>query len=258
MPRKEWSLIVVAAMVVVAALATLCLAGAVNFNGERLVYEFGWQAISAATAEVTVASISFGGEPCYRATIQVRGKPKLDWIWKVRDKLESISNAQTLRCRVFTFQQRESNFNADTAIRLDPARNLLISTRTRYRNDGPRPMKSFTAPPDHLDPLGALLYVRQAELAVGRTYALNVFDGKRSHVLNYDVLTLEHIKLAIGEFDAYKIWPRIVKSSGDDAESKVNKVRKAYLWIDKNPPHHLLKIESEVFVGHIYAELIQR
>lgn len=255
MSRKETSYIVFA---VFTALAALALAATVDFNGEHFVYEFGWQNISAATADVQVSTVQYGGEPCYRAVIQIKGKPKLDWIWKVRDRLESVSSMQNLRCHLFTFQQREANFNVDTTVRLDPARNLLIGSRVRYRAEGPKPMKSFTAPVDHLDPLGALLWVRRTDLVAGRTFALNVFDGKRTHVLNYDVLGEEHIKIALGEFDAYKVWPRIVRSSGDDAGSRVNKVRRVYLWLDKLPPHCLLKIESEVFVGHIYAELIQR
>ncbi len=254
--RRHWLYLLISLAAI--AVAVWSYAATVDFNGEHLVYEFGWQAISAATAEVTVTTQQYAGAPCYRIIIDVRGKPKLDWMWKVRDRLESLSTIQDLHCRLFTFQQRESNYNSDTTIRFDPTRNLLVSTRVRYRSGGPIPMKPFTAPPEQLDPLGALLAMRRTEVAVGHTYVLNVFDGKRSHVLNYDVLAEEHIKTQLGEFDAYKIWPRIVASTVQDAESKVNKVRRVYLWLDKLPPHHVLRIESEVFVGHIYAELIQR
>ena len=117
---------------------------------------------------------------------------------------------------------------------------------------------SKNAPADHYDPISALYFVRRAAFVSGKSYTLKVFDGKRRHDLTYTVLGEERIKIGLGEFDAWKIWPRIVRSSGRDAESNINKVRKAYLWIDKNSPHHVLKVESEAFVGTIYAELIER
>jgi hypothetical protein len=68
----------------------------------------------------------------------------------------------------------------------------------------------------------------------------------------------EHVKVPVGEFDTWKVQPRIVRSSEQDKSSKVEKVRKALLWIDKNEPHHIVRIESEAFVGNIFAELKQK
>lgn len=253
--RFSW-LFGLAVLLVVAALA-LADAPAIDFNGEHLVYEFGWQSISAATADVRVTTITDGGVPCYKIVMEIRGKSKLDWIWKVRDRIETITTVDSLLCHRFFFKQREGSFHLNTDVRLDPERNLLVSTRTRFRQGETKALSSKRSTADHFDPLSALYYVRRLELKAGEVHTIKAFDGKRTHDLTYTVLAEERIKIGLGEFDAWKIWPRIVRSSGRDAESNVNKVRKAHLWIDKKPPHNVLQVKSEVFVGKVYVELIK-
>ena len=251
-------LILLAVLLAAVAAMSLAWAQTVDFAGENLVYEFGWSGISAATAKVTVKPITDAGAPCYKIVFEIKGKPKLDWIWKVRDRIETITTRDSLQCHRFFFQQREARFHLDTDVRLDPAKQMLLSSRTRYKQGEAQALKPKHAPSNHYDPVSALYFARRAPKAPGKVYNLKVFDGKRKHDLTYSVIAEERIKIGLGEFDAWKIWPRIVRSSGADAASKVNKVRNAYLWVDKKPPHHVLKIESDVFVGAIYAELIQQ
>ncbi|HPM78150.1 MAG TPA: DUF3108 domain-containing protein [bacterium] len=247
-----------AAVLTLAIVAVVPAQGTVDFAGENLVYEFGWSGISAATAEIRVLPVVTDGVPCYKVQMRIKGQPKLDWIWKVRDEIEVVTTVADLRCKHYLFKQRESSFHLDTEIRHDKAQGLLLGSRTRLRQGEAQPLKPNHAPDDHYDPLSALIFARRAPLSLGKTYQLKAFDGKRRHDLTYTVMGEEHIKIGLGEFDAWKIWPRIERSSGADVESKVNKVRKATLWIDKQPPHHVLKVETEAFVGSIYAELIRK
>jgi hypothetical protein len=259
--RRPLALAMFAAAFAAPALLLFALALAApadhDFNGERLTYEFGWQKISAATAAVSVDKIDIGGRPGYRIVLKLTSKPALDLLWRVRDVITSETFADTMRCNKFLFQQREASFYLDTTIRHDADRSLLIGSRVRIRKSDRQTFDDHQAPDDRLDPLGALLYVQLLEMAPGKEYDLQVFDGNRQHELTYSVLGEERVKIGLGEFDAWKVQPRIVHSSNPDQNSKVAKVQEVFMWVDKNSPHRVLRIESEAFVGRIYVELIQ-
>lgn len=233
-------------------------AAAADFGVQRLVYEFGWQKISAATATIAIDPATVAGVPGYRAVVQIQGKPKLDWVWRVRDKISVETTADTLACERFLFEQREASFYLDTEIRRDPVARLLIGNRTRIIKNTRKALTPKDAPLDHYDPLSAILFLLRSPLAVGRSYSLKAFDGKRRHDLTYKVIGEERIKIGLGEFDAWKVQPRIVRSTGVVQGSDVDKVRQLFIWIDKNSPHVVLRIESEAFVGRIYGELVQK
>ena len=241
-----------------AFLALAIPVSALDFAGENLTYEFGWSGISAATARIAVTKVIDRSVPCYQIVIDLQGQPKLDWIWKVRDRIETVSTVADLQCHRFFFQQREAKFSLDTDVRLDSGRQMLIGSRTRYRPDKTQTLAPGEAPCNYFDPLSALFFVRRLTPGVGQSQSLKVFDGKRSHDLTYTTLAEETIVTKLGSFITWKVQPRIVRSSGKDDASKVNKVRTAYLWVDKNEPHHIVRIESEAFVGKIFAELTSR
>jgi hypothetical protein len=233
-------------------------AAAQEFAGERLVYEFGWQNISAATATVAVDAMALDGKPGYRASIKLQGKSALDWMWHVRDVFYVESTVADLRCYRYRFEQREAAFHLDTEIRRDAAQNVLIGSRTRIKKDGRKALKGGVAPLHYYDPLSAILYLRRAPLTAGKTFTINVFDGKETYDLVYTVHGEERVAIKLGTFDTWKVQPQILRTSNRDKEAKSKKVRALYLWLDKNPPHRIVRIESDAFVGRIFAELVQK
>jgi hypothetical protein len=244
-----------------ACLLALCLAvpaAATEFGGERLTYEFGWQNIAAATAVITIDPATVAGKRGYHGTVKLQSQSRLEWIWRVRDNFTVDTTAGDFQCQRFLFQQREAAFAMDTEITRDAERGMLVGRRTRFKKDERKELADGEAPIDHFDPLSAILYLRSSNLATGKQFAIKVFDGKRRHDLTYAVLGEERIKIGLGEFDAWKVQPRIIRSSEVDKGSKVEKVRTMYLWVNKNEPHEILRIESEAFVGRIYVELKQK
>ena len=227
-----------------------------DFNGEHLEYEFGWKGIPVAEAVVNINNRDCDG-PCYRGTIDLQSKKYLDLIWKVRDRFEMSCVKKDYSPRHFLFKQREGRFELDTEIRLDKDAGLLKSTR--YRVDKNKPYRSKKAPAKEMFcPLSALLYMRSRPLNVGDTESIQVFDGKRIHNLQWSVSGKEKVTIGLGQFDSLKVLPKITRSNEKDNESKVEKVRTVVLWISDDPSHTILKIESEVFVGSVYAELVKK
>ncbi|MBZ0270989.1 DUF3108 domain-containing protein [bacterium] len=231
-------------------------AAAQLFAGETLKYEFGWNGIAAADVLVKIRPGNCD-EPCLAGYIEGNGRKYLDMFWRVRDRFEFTVSSKDYSPRQYAFLQREGGFKLDTRIWLDKSANLLKSRR--YRVDKNKDYTDKQAPAEGMyDPLGAILYMRSRPLNVGDKETVNVFDGKRRHVLEWTVLGKERVSIKLGVFDAIKIFPRIIKSSTRDDESKVEKVKKVTIWVEDKPAHTVLKIESEAFVGHIYAELAGR
>lgn len=244
-------------LVTVAVVCCLALpAVAVDFGGERLTYEFGWRSVSVATVEIDIDAATVDGAPGYNLKLLVNGKPRLDWIWRVRDQLTASVRAKDLRPTRYFFTQREGAFKLDTEILFDDAQNKLVSRRVQYRKSGTKTLAAKDASGDHYDPISALLVLRRSEFSPGVTHRVKIFDGKRQHEASYTCVGAERITTALGEFDTWKVVPRIERSSGKD--TKAEKVKEVVVWIEKAAPHHVVRIESEALWGYIYAELIKK
>lgn len=251
--------VVAGAMVLVSAvLASSTPAFAQDFSGENVEYEFGWKGIPAANATVKIDTTPCDDpSQCYRVAVQLTGKGYLDMFWKVRDRFRAICGKSDYLPRYFLFLQREGGFQLDTEIKLDRQDHLLRSTR--FRVDKNKPYTGKKAPAEGTyGPLSSILYMRGRPLNVGDVETIHVFDGKREHDLRWTALAKERIKIGLGEFDAIKVEPRIIRSTGDKEDSNVEAVRTVYMWVSDDPSHLVLKIESEVFWGSVYAELIKK
>ena len=230
-----------------------------NFIGEKLVYEFGWSGFTAAKADISIGQIDYAGHDCYKLRMKIRSLARLEWIWKVRDEITSYCRKSDLTPERFFYEQREGNFHLDTEILHDHEDKMLRSTRKRLKDGKTKTYKPKWAKADGiLDPLGALLKMRMENLEVGKTYALRAFDGKRSHDITYTVEGTETIDTRFGKLKTFKVYPKISKSSGSDSDSKVEKVQQVTAWITTTPDHNVVRIESKVFIGKVFVELVEK
>lgn len=234
-------------------------AWAERFVGEHLEYQFGWKGFIAAKTIIDIEERNFNGNDCYKITMQINSLPKLDWIWKVRDKMTSWSRKSDFETERYVNKQREGNFHLDTVVDHDHEVGILMSDRTRYKKGKKKKYNPKWAKAEgHMDPVGALLYMRAQDLSVGAEYKYKVFDGVRSHEIHYKVVGTEKIKTPLGEFDTFKVIPKILQSIGKDKEAMANKVSKVTVWMTKTPEHSVVRVESKTKFGAIYAEIINR
>ena len=239
-------------VLIVAILAPCNLAADPNFDGEKLEYVFGWNGIPAATMVAKVEILDYFGSECYSIKITGRTKPAIDLIWKMRDEFIVYTKTDGLKSIRYSFYQREGRFTQDTDIIWNYETNIARSTRVKKH----RQMKDREVDADeYMDPISALFYVRTQDLKVGDVHRIKAFDGKRTHELEYEIVDREELTVPRGTFDAYKIAPRIVKSSEQDKSSGTEKVRDIFFWVSADEKRLLLRFEAEAFVGTIYGEL---
>lgn len=229
------------------------------FAGERFAYEFGWNGIPAADAEITVGLVRYNGVRCYHVVIDLRTKRHVDWIWRMRDHIESYLEVGSLRPHRFVFRQREGSFHHDTDVIFDHVNRRATSIRT-YR--GRVKTKTFDFGEGEIyDPLGALLVMRSTPLETGQDRTIRVFDGKRIHTIRWEVTAEDTIDIGSGPLLSRRILPRILRSDPPvrrRENSNTARVRKIFLWVGPPMASWVYRIESEVTVGRIYAQLIER
>ena len=233
--------------------------GPPRFDGERMIYEFGWNGIAAAQADITIDVEPYNGKTCYHAVMTIETKAALDLLWKVRDRIEAYAEVGTLEPQYYSFRQREGNFHHDTDIIFDHNRKVATSIR-QYKG---KIKKTVVAFEEMYDPVTTLLVMRNADLQPGRSRQIVTFDGKRVHTIQYEAMAKDSIDTPFGRKETVKVFPEIIKTEPPKKvkkgeADKAAKVQKVFYWIDPGSHAWIYHVESEVTVGRIYAKLIER
>jgi hypothetical protein len=218
-------------------------------GGEVAVYEASWNGVPIASARIQARPLWTDGEKFYQVRVQARTWKYLDLIWKMRDSVESVFEAQTLRPRRFVFRQRENRKRIDTTAVFDPEGKKW--SVNRRQGDKVKEYEFFSQ--QTLDPISALYWVRSLNFNVGDTLPMEVFGGKSRYRVVLEVVGKERITLRGRDFDTYKIVPRVwnLTSSGYAA-----RVRQATVWISADEKKRPLKVVSQVFIGSVNIEMV--
>lgn len=220
-------------------------------NGsESAQYRASWNGIPIASAEVQAAPLLINGSRFYEVKIQASTWRYLDLVWKMRDSIESVFDAETLHPRRFVFRQRENRKRIDTIALFDPGNKKWVV----HRQQGAK-VKDYEFVSQHtLDPISAVYLARSLDFRIGDTLRMEVFGGKSRYLVILNIVGQERITVAAGDFDAYKISPRVLNLS---RSGYAGRVRQATVWISADEKRRPLKIVSEVFIGSVSIEMVE-
>jgi hypothetical protein len=101
----------------------------------------------------------------------------------------------------------------------------------------------------------AWLFVRSQPLVAGERHRLVVYPSTSAYFTEIEVLGREKLKVAGGSFDAIKCEVRLQGVAKNFALKPQKKFKRAFAWVSADRDRVLLKIEAEVFVGSVWAEL---
>jgi hypothetical protein len=105
-----------------------------------------------------------------------------------------------------------------------------------------------------LDPVLAVYLARSLDFKIGDTLRLDVFGGKSRYLVVLDIVGQERITLKAGDFDAYKITPRVFNLT---PSGHAERIREATVWISADEKRRPLKIVSQVFIGSVNIEMAE-
>lgn len=218
---------------------------------ERAVYQASWNGIPVASAVIHAAPTMMEGKKFYRVQIQARSWRYLDLIWRMQDTIESLFDMETLHPRRFIFRQRENRKRIDTTALFDPGTNKWVV----HRQQGTKLKEYEFISSETFDPISATYLARSLNFAVGDTLVMKVFGGKSRYEVFLDIAARERVSLKRGDVEAYKIIPRVrnLTSSG-----YATRMREATVWLSADDQKTLLKLTSQVFIGSVSIELVER
>ena len=216
----------------------------------RASYRFGWSGVTAAAGEVHFTKPSddrFQLEGTGRTIGFVRALWKLDVNYRALANAESLGPLET--------QQTESYRSKQIVTHL--AFTSTGVTRTRIEGPGSATetkTKQFILP-NLFDLHSAALYLRSQPLKRGSVYLLAVFPATNAYLATITVVGREKVSVRTGSYNAIKLDLQL-KRIGKNLELEPHrKFRRATIWVSDDAERIILRIEAQVFVGTVFAEL---
>jgi Protein of unknown function (DUF3108) len=214
----------------------------------RATYRFGWAGLTAATAVVRFKES--GSHFQLEGIGGTVGLARL--LWKYSVNYRSIANAATLR--PIEAQQTE-RYRFKTLFTHLVFNNAGVE---RKRTESPQTGKSKTRKfnfPNLFDLQSALLYLRSQPLANGSVYRIVVYPATTPYLATLTVTGREKISVRAGTYNAIKLDLGLQKVGKHLELEPHRKFRRATIWISDDENRLPLRVETQVFIGTVFAEL---
>ena len=217
----------------------------------RATYRFGWSGLTAATGEVHFTKTS-GDKFQLDGTGRTIGFVRA--LWKLDVNYRAVANAETLR--PIETEQTENYRSKKVATHLTFTNNFVTRARATGGQGGSAETKTrqFSFP-NLFDLHSALLYLRSQPLRNRSVYRLVVYPATNAYLATITVIGREKVSVHAGSYNAIKVDLQLNKI-GKNLESQPHrKFRRATIWVSDDADRILLRIEAQIFVGTIFAEL---
>jgi hypothetical protein len=208
--------------------------------GESLRFSIEYGLIKAGSAWLEVGPMeTYKGRSCYHITSRAESNDVMSRIYKVRDRIDSLIDAEGLYTWRYKKRIREGGYERDYDILYEPH-----SGRTTYA-DGLK----FDAKPWSKDGLAAFYYVRHLPLEVGKDLVVTHHSDRRSNDILVKVHGRETVKVPAGTFDCFIIEP-VMESGGLFKNSG-----RLSIWVTADDRRIPVLMKSKIPVGSIDAVL---
>ena len=105
------------------------------------------------------------------------------------------------------------------------------------------------------DLLTSMLYLRSQPLQEHSVYRVVVYPATNAYLATATVLGREKVSVRAGSYNAIKIDLQLKRIGKDFDLQPHRKFRRATIWVADDPDRIVLRIEAQVFVGTVFAEL---
>jgi hypothetical protein len=213
-------------------------------------YRFGWSGFTAATGNVHFNKPS-GDKFQLDGTGRTIGFVRA--LWKLDVSHRAVANAQTLH-PIETHQTE--NYRSKKLVTDLTFTNSGVS---RSRTEGERgaagtKTRQFSLP-NPFDLHSAALYLRSQPLKDRSVYRVVVFPATSAYLATVTVVGREKISVRAGTYKAIKLDLQLERIGKHLELEPHRKFRRGTIWVSDDAERLLLRIEAQVFVGTVFAEL---
>ena len=216
----------------------------------RASYRFGWAGLTAATGEVHFTEPS-ANKFQLDGTGQTIGFVRA--LWKLDADFHAAANSQTLR--PIEAQQTENYRKKRLVTRLTFTSKGVTRARTESR-DGSTATKTRQFDfADLFDLPSAMLYLRSQPLMDGSVNRVVVYATTNAYLATVTVVGRDEISVRAGTYKAIKVDLRLDRVGKHLELEPHRKFRHGTIWVSDDRDRILLRIEAQIFVGTVFAEL---
>lgn len=214
----------------------------------RATYAFGWSGITAATADVYFHR---GGENSFVLEGRGRTLGLARVLWRFDLSYRSIADAHTLHPLETHQTETVRGKRIETHLKFSDTG----VSRTRTEGDPPKPSTKEFFLQDLHDLHSVLLYIRSQPLRERSSYRVAVYPANSAYLATITVSRREHLRVRAGSYNAIKLDLQLQRIGKKNELEPHRKFRRASMWISDDNDRMLLRIEGQIFIGSVTAEL---
>lgn len=215
----------------------------------RTTYHFGWSGFTAGKGDIRFSKI---GEKRFQLEATGGTTGLVRALWKLDATYRGFANADTLR--PIESKQIEAYRHKKITTELTFSDSGVSRVRTedsKTKDNKPRPFNF----PDLFDLHSAMLYLRSQPLPDHDVYRIVVYPATSAYLATVTVLGRERISVHAGSYNAIKFDVQLKKLGKNLELEPHRKFRKATIWVSDDQDRVPLRIEAQIFVGTVFAEL---
>jgi Protein of unknown function (DUF3108) len=215
----------------------------------RASYRFGWSGLTAATGDVHFTKPSenkFQLDGTGRTIGFVRA------LWKLDVSYQAAATAGTLR--PIEAQQVESYRSKKIVTHLTFTNNGVTRVRTDGKSAAEAKTRQFNFP-NLFDLFSAMLYVRSQPLKDRSVYRVVAYPATNAYLATVTAVGREKISVHAGSYSAIKLDLQLKRIGKHRQVEPHRKFRRGTIWVSDDAERLLLRIEAQIFVGTVFAEL---
>jgi Protein of unknown function (DUF3108) len=215
----------------------------------QATYNFGWAGLTAATAEARFSKLSenrFQLEGTGRTIGFARA------LWRYDVNYRAVADADTLR--PIEVQQTETVRSKRMVTHLSFSAAGVTRARAEGKGPGTTKTRDFNLP-NLFDLHSALLYLRSQPLRDRSVHRVVVYPASSAYLATATVVGREKISVRAGSYNAIKVDLQLNRLGKNLELEPHRKFRRATIWISDDADRIILRIEAQVFVGTVFAEL---
>ncbi len=214
-------------------------------------YKFGWSFFSAA--EATFDYTKAKGQ--MRMQVAAKSIGMVRSMWRMDTLHVALMQPGTLR--PINVRQTETYRDRTIKTKLDFDSTGVTRLRESDPGDGKPPKPKRYDYPNLFDLNSALHWIRSQRLANGDTYKLVVYPATAAYLAEVNVLDRQKISAAGRTWNAIRVSLKLWKINDKMELEPHRKFKNATVWVSDDTDRMLLKINTDIFVGSVWAEMDQ-
>jgi hypothetical protein len=218
---------------------------------ENFSYVVKWGLLVAGYSSLSVKGVEpVNGRPTYHLVSEAKSGGVVSAFYTVHDHNEAWLDEQAMVTVRYEKRIHEGSYGLEESTIIDQP-NHRFQTKSYRLDKNLYEQKDGEVPPDVLDVLGSLYYVRLLPLDVGQSYTMDVLSGDKVYPLIVKVEKRETIKVPAGRFDTIRVEP-LLRAPG----IFIAKGKKLQVWLTDDERRIPVRMRSEIAIGHVSAELL--